>query len=325
MEQHKSRKRSIAYLVSIFCIIFIFVIAILLTQKIYEKAHVLYDYVADKVDNIEQHISSMDDDALPEISCSYDRSEPYEFDYSWVDENPKLIAHAMGGIEGKTYTNSCEAFELNYALGHRVFEVDFDLSDPELILIASHDYDTWLQYAGTSVDSEYNYENFVRTPLSDDLSSLDYRMVIDLLEKYPDAYIITDTKYTDFTHVHIAFSQLTDYALSTAPSVLDRIIPQIYHQEMLDWVMDIYPFNSVIFTLYQTQWTPEVVYEFCAKSGIRYVTFGDYLATPDVINLWSKLGIYIAVHTINDRGLADALLEQGVDAIYTDFLLPDDF
>jgi len=38
---------------------------------------------------------------------------------------PIIIAHAAGAVNGRTYTNSLEAFEYNYAKGHRFFEVDF--------------------------------------------------------------------------------------------------------------------------------------------------------------------------------------------------------
>jgi len=51
-----------------------------------------------------------------------------EYDYSWVSGACPYIAHACGGIDGATYTNSREAFIHNYELGHRIFEIDFNLS-----------------------------------------------------------------------------------------------------------------------------------------------------------------------------------------------------
>lgn len=65
---------------------------------------------------------------------------PYNFDYSWLENHP-YIAHAFGGILGHTYTNSYEAFLLNYQLGHRIFEVDFSLTEDDYT-VAAHDKDS---------------------------------------------------------------------------------------------------------------------------------------------------------------------------------------
>ena len=48
---------------------------------------------------------------------------------------PFMISHAMGGIGGTNYSNCLEAFNENYAEGHRVFEVDIELtSDGRMVL-----------------------------------------------------------------------------------------------------------------------------------------------------------------------------------------------
>lgn len=38
---------------------------------------------------------------------------------------PLMIAHAGGGINGLSYSNSIEALDLNYDKGFRIFELDF--------------------------------------------------------------------------------------------------------------------------------------------------------------------------------------------------------
>ena len=44
----------------------------------------------------------------------------------------------------------------------------------------------------------------------------------------------------------LAFSQLVYCAKNTHPEVLERLIPQIYNEDMLSWVCAVYPFRSVI-------------------------------------------------------------------------------
>ncbi len=63
---------------------------------------------------------------------------------------PVLVAHAGGGIDGQTYTNSLEAMDLSYSLGHRVIEVDFCWSsDGRLVLM--HEWE--VQWVNDFVDA----------------------------------------------------------------------------------------------------------------------------------------------------------------------------
>lgn len=256
---------------------------------------------------------------------AHERAMPYAFDYSWMEQTPPLIAHAMGGMDGNTYTNCLEAFEYNYDLGHRVFEVDFGLTDPDGTLVAVHDEKIWRQMARIPSKEPFTYDVFLQYPLLQSYTPLDGRDIIDLMEEYPDIYIVTDTKYTDYDRVSKAFSQLVSYANSIDPAILDRLIPQIYHEEMLLWLMDIHPFKSVIYTLYQTSWTPESVYEFCVESGVRFITMEQTRVKQETTELWSELGIQIAAHTCNSDEQIKALFDSGIDMIYTDFALPEDW
>ena len=251
----------------------------------------------------------------------------YSFDYSWTDTVPPLVAHAFGGIDKTAYTNSLEAFVHNYGLGHRVFEVDFDLTQPENILVAAHDGAYWQDQIRDNTSSppklDFTYDNFMSQKIYDKYTTLDCEKVIDLMIEYPDIYIITDTKYTDEHFVNLQFSQLVECAKKKDVAVLDRIIPQIYNEEMLTWVMDVYSFKSVVFTLYATEWTPQSVYDFCKKSNVKFVTLHYSLVTEEIIELWDGLDITIACHTSNKQKRASHLFSLGVDFMYTDFLTPD--
>jgi len=243
----------------------------------------------------------------------------HDFDYSWVDNVPPFIAHACGGIEEKKYTNSREAFLLNYELGHRVFEIDFNLGE-DGVLIASHGEDDWRRMTGT--DLPYTSENFNRLPLYEKYESLNCAEIIELMAEHPDAFLVTDTKDQSQDKVMTAFSQLVYCARQTHPEVLDRIIPQIYNEEMLSWISSIYPFRSVIFTLYATQWSPDSVLNFCINSGIRFITMPVASVSEEIIRLWDTMNIRVAVHTVNDEQKIDELYKMGVDMIYTDFADP---
>ncbi|OKP81736.1 hypothetical protein A3844_25475 [Paenibacillus helianthi] len=51
----------------------------------------------------------------------------------------RIVAHAMGGINGHTYTNTLEAFAANYEQGSRIFEADLLLTTDEQ-LVARHEW-----------------------------------------------------------------------------------------------------------------------------------------------------------------------------------------
>jgi len=70
------------------------------------------------------------------------------------------IAHAFGGILGDTRTNSYEAFLLNYQLGHRIFEIDFTITDDGIPVIV-HDIDSWRTGLAENANHDFTYDNFI--------------------------------------------------------------------------------------------------------------------------------------------------------------------
>lgn len=241
---------------------------------------------------------------------------PYNFDYSWTKKSP-YIAHALGGILGDTYTNSYEAFLLNYQLGQRLFEIDLILADDGQV-VASHD----------PIPTDDHTEPITASIFQSSLTAgkyhrLTFADVVRLLARYPDVYLITDTKYADSAQVTAEFTQMIETAKAIDASVLDRFVIQIYNPAMLTTIMQAYPWKSVIYTLYNDpNWTPENVKTFAANSGVKYITIWSHLVTPEIIALWTPAGIKIAAHTINDLATANQLRSLGISNIYTDFLLP---
>lgn len=293
-----------------------------------KKARGMYQQIIKDIDSVHRRVLNSQiytEQKLKEVNASIWLSErDYDFSYDWIAQHGPLIAHAGGGIDGHNYTNSLDAFLYNYEQGYRVFEFDFDLAEDGL-QFASHDENRWRQYANADEDAEYSHENVSCSLLLEQYEALGFRDVLDLMAQHPDVYVITDTKYTDEATFKYQLSQLVWYAQKTDPSVLDRLIVQIYHEEMLNWAMDVYPFRSVLLTLYKHPRTPEEVYEFCRRSGVRCITVPQGNFIPEMPALWDELGVNIAVHTVNDADAAQQFIHSGVDMIYTDFLSPADF
>jgi glycerophosphoryl diester phosphodiesterase len=75
--------------------------------------------------------------------------------------------------------------------------------------------------------------------------------ILELMQKYPDVYIVTDTKDKEETLDCQTFSYLVEATKKVEPELLDRIIPQIYDKPMLSYIEDYHDFNEVIYTLYK--------------------------------------------------------------------------
>jgi len=244
----------------------------------------------------------------------------------WQQDNP-LVAHALGEVDGKIETNSKEAFLSSWGNGFRVLEVDFTYTS-DGILVARHDFEEDGTYYRLEQDAteplvmdEKTYENskiiYEQTPLT----AVD---ILGLMAEYKDVYIITDTKETDKATVQRQFGDLKKIANAMEqPELLDRIVPQIYHEEMYDWVKEKYPFQEWIYTLYLNSYPDYAqIADFCVEKGIGTVTIQKERVTQEVVETLHTEGIKIYAHTINRYKQFEELLAMGVDGIYTDRIKP---
>ncbi len=248
---------------------------------------------------------------------------------SWLDCT-HLIAHAGGGVaedDGEyTYTNSMEAFCMNYKLGHRVFEFDF-LPTTDGDLACTHEWpddvelssEEWLS---TTVDTEGKY-SYTTMVIGD---------VYDLMLEFPDTYIVTDTKLTDPDDVAAEFQILYEKAAERDISLLDRVVPQIYTDEMYDVIMEVYDWPSIIYTTYKTRKdesvTADDILSFAAsKDNIDVITASrkDTRFQDEGVQKVHDAGMLLFVHTIDDMDELVSFEEAGADGFYTNFITPDEF
>ncbi len=252
------------------------------------------------------------------------------FDYSWLEH--EYISHAFGGIDGYSYTNSLEAFEYNYEKGHRVFEVDFSLTADE-DLVAVHDWseNTIINVCGLDIpeekkDQALTKEEFLSYKIQGTFTPLSFYDVAVLMKEHPDMYIVTDTKETEDPYISKQFEQMRKIGEEVDPEILDRIIPQIYNEEMFRIIMDIYDWKSIIYTLYNQGmgFSEENTINFAYKEGIRVIT--TYTSRSQTLFLKELLerNMVIYMHTYNTPEEVEYLKkEKGIRGVYTDFLLPE--
>ena len=108
--------------------------------------------------------------------------------------------------------------------------------------------------------------------------------------------------------------------------LFDRMVIQVYSPLMFRVVDHLGHFPHYIYTFYAEGFngTEEALRErlpFCRKNGIEGVTMWSWLWRPSYAVIAENSGVRCYVHTVNDRETAEALLQSGVSAVYTDYLV----
>lgn len=255
--------------------------------------------------------------------------------HQWTEEFPNLIAHAGGTYREKAYntfyTNSLEALQQNYSMGHRVFEMDFYLtSDGKMAAV--HDWDQFGYMNGVALSSDEwkNFQTFGSPVTESRFTTMLIGDVLDQMLINKDMYLVTDTKSFEVSEEEVIhqFTEIYNEAMKRSPELLSRIIPQIYNQTMYTTLKKVYDFSNVIYTLYVSPDSPEQVIEFVANNpSIKVVTIplnhGGYFNSGFFNNLHA-LDKKIYTHTIHTYDELTKYSALGIDGFYTGLLLPSD-
>ncbi len=229
-----------------------------------------------------------------------------------------FLAHALGGIDGHTYTNSVEALEHNLALGARFFEVDLSFTaDGDLVCFhTGHE-----KHLGLERDiTETSTEEFLSRRYDGRYTLMTAEELLRRMAAEPEAYIVTDTKH-DFA---MSLAEVVRLAEAVDPALVGRIVPQFYTPEQWRDVAELEaghgPFATVIFTLYRTRLDDDGVVETARTRHVPVVTMSTKRFNPDLVARLAALGVDSLVHTVNDRAEVESYLRRGVRGLYIDFL-----
>lgn len=130
----------------------------------------------------------------------------------------RLVAHAGGAFHGLTYTNSKEALDESYRKGFRLFELDFEwTSDNRLVLV--HDWKHTSSLFGQPAHV-FTYNEFLTSARRDGLHQVTFEGLVSWLRSHSDAFVVTDTKASNM--------RLLTFLRVNGREVLPQLIIQIY-------------------------------------------------------------------------------------------------
>jgi hypothetical protein len=226
--------------------------------------------------------------------------------------NIERIAHAGGGYNGKTYTNSINALNKNKRY-YSLFEIDFSwTSDDELVCI--HDWKDSFEHAfGTSTESALSYDEFVQlVSKNSHVENCTLSSLAQWLENNPGKKIVTDIKEKNIDALRLIAKRY--------PELKSRFIPQIYWPDEYSMVRKL-GFDNIIWTLYRFGGGIEDILSHLEKMDLYALTMPRGKADAGLAELaLIKRDVRSYVHTINSKEAYLHYLDRGVSEIYTDWL-----
>lgn len=248
-------------------------------------------------------------------------------EFSW--KNYKAIAHALGGLDGKSYLNSKESFLSSYEKGIRLFEVDLTRTQ-DGVWICRHN---WTQSLGQWQGEEQKVltaEEFLTTPIYGKYTPMSLEDLLVLLKDYQDAFVLLDSKQYSIRNYRRTLEDYSEYVKiaqnAGAGEVLGQLIPEIYNDAMFSGTALLYDFPSYIYSLWQEYSLKELkeIAVFCKEKKIPAVTVYYKYWTEEVQEIFEKQGILVYVYTVNGVSQAKKFMENGVAGICSDTLLDKD-
>ena len=239
----------------------------------------------------------------------------------------QLIAHALGGIDGYTYTNSLEAFRQNYNNGIKIFEVDIVITSDNY-LVCRHDWMRGMYYMLEQEvlienDAPLSLEQFKSLDILSRYTAISFEELLEEMTKYKDVYIVLDTKSIDEESINNEYKLLVDTVNSVDKSLFDRIVPQIYNRKMLSIIKKHYDFKNVFYTLYQDIVSDDEVLQFARENKeIAGIVMSLERCSQDILDRLSEQKTPAYVHTINEPNDFIYYIDHGITGVYTDFLSP---
>ena len=250
-----------------------------------------------------------------------------EQEKEWYEKSP-VICHALGMTEdGDMLTNSREAFLYNYNAGQRIFEADVALTSDN-VAVLRHDWASDLgqkaSFGWTEEEKRIpTAEEFLQAPVYGKYTPMSLLDLYREMQEKEDIYVVLDPKYS--SDVPSQFTVLVNTALENGcEEVLDRIVVQLYYEQMYDEVESVYHFKNYLYTLYYIEWPGgEKVGSFCEEKDIPVLVLPTWMYEM-VQEEIEGYPVRLYVHTVDEVEIARRMISLGVDGIYSDCITPEE-
>ena len=251
-----------------------------------------------------------------------------------------FVSHAGGGINGKLYSNSLEAWNLSYENGNRVFDADLMLTTDGQVILRHENNDNLelneniisksvfsITDTGcleiTTDDYPLTFEEFMNSKIYGKFTPISLENMIDYMYEHKDLYISVDAK----DGIKKIYKKLYDTAVAKDKvEILDRIIVNIYNKKLYKDLKKIYNFKN--YNVRQYINNPQNYYElakFCVKNDIHVINISKKFITADEIKVLSEKGIHVYVAVIDYLSDLNYYKDKGATGVITNWLYENDW
>ncbi len=249
-------------------------------------------------------------------------AEYKETEIGLVDKDFKTIAHGLGGLDGKNYLNSKEAFEYWYDKGQRFFEADICFTSDKRPIVSHFNFNV-------------TYDEFMSSK-KEGYTPLDLQDILQLINQYDDVVVDLDVlgvyygPYETYDKNYEAFFKEFDETLLTidgSKNLYNRLILEILPNNkttMFLLAKQYCSFENFLYAEYYDSSSPitdeniESVCSWCKDNGINYLSIGGNIKS-EWIKVMHEYGIYVFVFTFNNHQEMYKFYDMGADCIFTDY------
>lgn len=240
-------------------------------------------------------------------------------------KNYPVIAHALGGLDGKTYLNSKESFIENYKKGYRLFEVDLTQTS-DGVWVCRHSWNSPMGQWEGEEKKVLSSEEFLSKPIYGSYTPMTFSDLLVLLKDYPDAFVLLDSKQYSIRNYQKTLEDYSEYleiaVRADAEEVIDQLIPEIYNEAMYPGTAFVQKFPTYLYSLWQEYSLEELetIADFCKEKNIPAATMYMKYWTKEAQIIFDERGILLYIYTVNDPKDAAVYMKQGAAGICTDIL-----
>lgn len=320
-----TKKKKIILIISI-------ILIILLTNVITYKMHNQLQIFKDKIINNNAYIYK-DSNLIKNLDALKDEEDAWYTKYHFV-------SHSGGGIEGKIFTNSLEAWNLSYKNGNRVFDADMMFTTDKKLIVKhnginlelnskpmkessiSIDGNGLMQYHIDDSDN-ISYDKYMNSRIYNKYTPIDCEMLIEYLNSHKDLYVAIDMK----DDIEESYKYVYEIAKKKEMiETLDRIIVSVYDIESYKKVNSIYNFKNYTFRQYKgnSQNYYKLV-KFMIENNIHVLNVSQDFMTDKEIKEIEKKGIHVYVAVVDYISDMKYYKKMGASGFISNWLYESDW
>lgn len=252
-----------------------------------------------------------------------------------------FISHAGGGIDGKTYTNSTQSWELSYKRGNRLFDADLAFTTDN-ILVLRHGWNDNLEqnismsegkspYIDSNGQIRYidfssgrmDYNTFINTKIYKKLDPMSCVDMLNFMNEHEDVYVMCDMK----DDLEESYQYLVKTAIDNdMAKVLDRIVISIYNYNDLKQINMVYNFKEIMIRQYiNSPHKYSELLQFCKENNIHAIGISACYVDDEGISQLSSHNIHIYVAICDFISDMERYYQLGIEGAISNWLYEDDW